>query len=138
MFNLVGFNKICRKTTLLRLAIQQILDKAESQSLSLFTLCHVLIRVAVFRQIEGPSSRFVVDDSVVKVKHRRRGTVSFVLNADHKFGSQFFITLADNLDYLDGKHCVIGIITEGIETVDALNASLVNNANEPFKDIRLV
>jgi len=29
-------------------------------------------------------------------------------------GSQFFITLGDNIDYLDGKHAVFGHVVEGL------------------------
>jgi peptidyl-prolyl cis-trans isomerase-like 4 len=72
------------------------------------------------------------------MKHRRKGTVSFVNNGHDMFGSQFFITLADNLDFLDGKHCIFGMITEGLETVDKLNEVVVNEFNQPFRDIRLV
>jgi peptidyl-prolyl cis-trans isomerase-like 4 len=52
------------------------------------------------------------------------------------FGSQFFITLADNLDYLNGKHCIFGIVSEGFDTLDKLNESVVNEFNQPFRDIR--
>lgn len=45
---------------------------------------------------------------VPKLIHKRAGLVSFANNGDDMHGSQFFITLADGLDYLDGKHTVFG------------------------------
>ena len=51
-------------------------------------------------------------------------------------GSQFFITLGDNLDFLNGKHCVFGRVAEGIETVDRINEELVDDKNNPYRDIR--
>ena len=36
-------------------------------------------------------------------------------------GCQFFITLAENIDYLDGKHAMFGHVVEGLDTLDKLN-----------------
>lgn len=85
----------------------------------------------------GNEARYFTDETRLKLKHRRKGTVSFVNNGQDMFGSQFFITLADDLDYLNGKHCIFGMITEGLETVDKLNEIVVNEFNQPFRDIRI-
>lgn len=52
-------------------------------------------------------------------------------------GSQFFITLADNIDYLDGKHAVFGHVVEGLETLDKLNEVFVDQDGRPLKDLRI-
>lgn len=52
-------------------------------------------------------------------------------------GSQFFITLADNIDYLDGKHAVFGHVVEGLETLDALNDVFTDESGRPLKDVRI-
>lgn len=52
-------------------------------------------------------------------------------------GSQFFVTLADNVDYLDGKHAVFGHVVEGLEILDKLNEVFVDQDGRPFKDIRI-
>jgi hypothetical protein len=52
-------------------------------------------------------------------------------------GSQFFITLGDNIDYLDGKHAVFGHVVEGLDTLDKLNEIFVDQDNRPFKDVRI-
>jgi peptidyl-prolyl cis-trans isomerase-like 4 len=85
----------------------------------------------------GNQARYFTDESRVKLKHRRKGIVSFVNNGNDMFGSQFLITLADDLDFLDGKHCIFGIVNEGLETLDALNEMIVNEFNQPFRDIRI-
>ena len=41
-------------------------------------------------------------------------------------GSQFFVTLADNIDYLDGKHAVFGHVVEGLDTLEKLNEVFVD------------
>lgn len=75
-------------------------------------------------------------EQVPKIRHVRRGLISFVNNGNDQLGSQFFITLADELDYLDTKHCVFGQVGEGFETLDNFNSTLVDDNNRPFKDIR--
>jgi peptidyl-prolyl cis-trans isomerase-like 4 len=52
-------------------------------------------------------------------------------------GSQFFITLADGIDYLDGKHAVFGHVVEGLETLDKLNDVFTDQEGRPLKDVRI-
>ncbi|ORX67298.1 cyclophilin-like protein [Linderina pennispora] len=63
-----------------------------------------------------------------KLKHARRGTVSMAVSATESgvgvSGSQFFITLADGLDYLDGKYAV-------------LNSAICGDDHRPLRDIRI-
>jgi peptidyl-prolyl cis-trans isomerase-like 4 len=53
---------------------------------------------------------------------------------------QFFVTLADNLDYLDGKYAVFGEVVEeeSFATLDKINNAFVDDSFRPFKDIRSV
>lgn len=52
-------------------------------------------------------------------------------------GSQFFITLADNIEYLDGKHAVFGHVVEGLETLDKLSDTYTDQQGRPLKDVRI-
>ena len=47
--------------------------------------------------------------------------------------SQFFITLGSNLDYLDEKHLVIGVVSEGMETLEKINEVLTDDDNKPYQ-----
>jgi peptidyl-prolyl cis-trans isomerase-like 4 len=51
--------------------------------------------------------------------------------------SQFFITLADNANYLDGKHAVFGHVVEGLDVLDQLNEVFVDANGRPLKDVRI-
>jgi peptidyl-prolyl cis-trans isomerase-like 4 len=52
-------------------------------------------------------------------------------------GSQFFITLGDNIEYLDGKHAVFGHVIEGLETLDKINEVYTDKEGRPLQDIRI-
>jgi peptidyl-prolyl cis-trans isomerase-like 4 len=52
-------------------------------------------------------------------------------------GSQFFITLGDNVDYLDGKHAVFGHVVEGEGTLEKINEVFTDQDSRPYKDIRI-
>lgn len=52
-------------------------------------------------------------------------------------GSQFFITLADKIDYLDGKHAVFGHVIEGLDTLDRINEAFLDKEGRPLQDIRI-
>ena len=53
------------------------------------------------------------------------------------FGSQFFITLDEDLQNLDGEHCVFGEISEGEEIVEKFNEVISDEDHRPYKDIRI-
>lgn len=52
-------------------------------------------------------------------------------------GSQFFITLASDLDYLNDDHCAFGEVVEGFEILEKLNNAICDEENRPYKDIRI-
>lgn len=52
-------------------------------------------------------------------------------------GSQFFITLTDKIDYLDGKHAVFGHVIEGLDTLDRINDAFLDKEGRPLQDIRI-
>jgi peptidyl-prolyl cis-trans isomerase-like 4 len=52
-------------------------------------------------------------------------------------GSQFFVTLGDGIEYLDGKHAVFGHVVEGLDTLDKMNEVFTDQDGRPFKDIRI-
>lgn len=52
-------------------------------------------------------------------------------------GSQFFFTLADELDYLDGKHAPFGKVVEGEDTLAKINEALMDGEGKPLRDIRI-
>ncbi|KAG6886577.1 hypothetical protein C0992_003298 [Termitomyces sp. T32_za158] len=87
-------------------------------------------------------SRYFEPEIRPKLKHTTKGTVSMAvapaLEGDKGgCGSQFFVTLADNIDYLDGKHTVFGHVVEGFETLDKINEVYTDQDGRPFKDIRI-
>ncbi|KAK4398717.1 Peptidyl-prolyl cis-trans isomerase CYP59 [Sesamum angolense] len=49
----------------------------------------------------------------------------------------FYITLRDDLDYLDGKHTVFGEVAEGLDTLARINEAYVDEKNRPYKNIRI-
>src|SRR6266550_7918318 len=97
---------------------------------------------------ETPVPRYFTPEFVPRLKHTQRGTVSMAVapsleptpdgnSSKGGAGSQFFITLADNIEYLDGKHSVFGHVVEGFDTLDKLNEMFVDQDNRPFKDVRI-
>ena len=52
-------------------------------------------------------------------------------------GSQFFITLADGISYLDGRHAVFGHVVEGLDTLEKLNDVYTDHEGRPLKDVRI-
>lgn len=74
-----------------------------------------------------------------RLKHNSAGILSMAM-ANGGIGSQFFFTLGGNeesLDYLDGKHVAFGKVVEGLETLDKVNESLLDQQGKPLRDIRI-
>lgn len=81
---------------------------------------------------------FTPEIRMPKLRHTARGTLSMAV-ANGLCGSQFFFTLADNIDYLDGKHAPFGRLVgeESFETLEKINQALVDEAYRPLRDIRI-
>lgn len=56
---------------------------------------------------------------------------------EREAGSQFLITLGDNLDYLDGKAGIFGKVVEGFDALEKVNEAFCDDRGRPLKDIRI-
>ena len=78
-----------------------------------------------------------------KLKHVERGTVSMatvqsVRDPDERLaGSQFIVTLGDDLDFLDGKAAIFGKVVEGFDALEKINDAICDEKGRPLKDIRI-
>ncbi|KAJ7490028.1 cyclophilin-like domain-containing protein [Mycena galericulata] len=92
---------------------------------------------------QSSEARYFSPEIRPKLKHTFKGTVSMAVapalegHSKGGCGSQFFVTLADNIDYLDGKHAVFGHVVEGLDTLDKLNDVFTDKDGRPFKDVRI-
>ena len=77
------------------------------------------------------------------MKHAERGTVSFATapsprdTEERLAGSQFIITLGDELDYLDGKAAIFGKVVEGFDALEKINDTFCDEKGRPLVDLRI-
>jgi cyclophilin family peptidyl-prolyl cis-trans isomerase len=60
-----------------------------------------------------------------------RGALAMANAGPNTNGSQFFIVTTDAAPWLDGKHTVFGRIAEGMEAVDAIEATETGASDRP-------
>ncbi|CAH8499523.1 unnamed protein product [Dicrocoelium dendriticum] len=92
---------------------------------------------SIFEYLYGSQAKFFESEKKPKISHSKRGLVSMVDNGYGQHGSQFFITLADGLEYLDDKHTVFGQIAEGFDFLDNINEVYCDEENRPFRNVRI-
>ncbi|OCT50018.1 Peptidyl-prolyl cis-trans isomerase-like 4 [Cladophialophora carrionii] len=98
---------------------------------------------SIWGLLSGSSKKSFVADIDPKLKHTERGTVSMATvpsarDPDERLaGSQFIITLGENIDYLDGKAAPFGMVVEGFDTLEKINDAFTNADGRPLKDIRI-
>ncbi|XP_010728333.2 peptidyl-prolyl cis-trans isomerase-like 4 isoform X1 [Larimichthys crocea] len=92
---------------------------------------------SVYSKLYGDQAGFFDVEKAPRIRHRKKGTVSMVNNGSDQHGSQFLITTADNLDYLDGVHTVFGEVSEGMDVLAKINETFVDKDFVPFQDIRI-
>ena len=52
---------------------------------------------------------------------------------DNLFGSQFILTLDDDLGHLDGDNRVFGEVADGLDVLDKFNEVIVDETHRPFQ-----
>ncbi|TKY68586.1 Peptidyl-prolyl cis-trans isomerase CYP59 [Spatholobus suberectus] len=92
---------------------------------------------SVYKFLYGDQARFFNDEIHIDLKHSKTGTVAMASAGENLNASQFYITLRDDLDYLDGKHTVFGEVAEGFETLTRINEAYVDEKGRPYKNIRI-
>ncbi|KOC62538.1 Peptidyl-prolyl cis-trans isomerase-like 4 [Habropoda laboriosa] len=92
---------------------------------------------SVYGIVLGEKARYYEAEQMPKIKHNRSGLLSMVNCGNSMLGSQFFITLAPELQSLDGEHCVFGEITEGLEIILKFNETICDGDHRPYQDIRI-
>ncbi|KUL86793.1 hypothetical protein ZTR_04865 [Talaromyces verruculosus] len=98
---------------------------------------------SIWGLLKGPTRKTFAVDMPTKLKHTERGTVSMATvpspkDPDERLaGSQFIITLGDNLDYLDGKAAIFGKVVEGFDVLEKINEAFIDDNGRPLKDIRI-
>ncbi|KNA17469.1 hypothetical protein SOVF_079670 isoform B [Spinacia oleracea] len=92
---------------------------------------------SIYRFLYGDQARFFNDEIYPDVKHTKMGTVAMASAGENLNASQFYITLRDDLDYLDEKHTVFGEVAEGHETLTRINEAYLDEKGRPYKNIRI-
>lgn len=92
---------------------------------------------SVFCHLYGEQAKYFDGEFKPRLKHEKLGTLSMVNNGNNMNGSQFFLTLSENLTYLDENHSVFGEVTEGFDILLKLNDAICDNNSRPYQDIRI-
>ena len=76
----------------------------------------------------GPGYTFEDEFNEHKIE---RGALAMANAGPNTNGSQFFIVTTEAAPWLDGKHTVFGKITEGMDVVDAIEATDTDRSDKP-------
>jgi len=92
---------------------------------------------SMYSKLPGLAKRFFEDEINIALKHNVRGTVAMANDKLDENGSQFYITLRDRVEHLDGKHTIFGTVAEGFEILDKINSAMVDENDAPYQNIRI-
>ncbi|KAI5016484.1 hypothetical protein ZWY2020_006335 [Hordeum vulgare] len=92
---------------------------------------------SVYKFLYGDQAQFFNDEICPELRHSKTGTIAMSSAGENCNASQFYITLRDDVDYLDDKHTVFGTVAEGLDTLTKINEAYADDKGRPFKDIRV-
>ena len=74
-----------------------------------------------------------------KYQHNQKGLICTANIGPDLNTSTFYITLtSNNLISLNNKHTIFGCLTKGFDILDKINDSYVDEANRPYRNIRII
>ncbi len=62
-----------------------------------------------------------------------RGALAMANAGPNTNGSQFFVVTADAAPWLDGKHTVFGVVTDGMDAVDKIEGTQTGPGDKPVE-----
>jgi len=98
---------------------------------------------SIFAQLYGDQAKYFESEVTPRIKHTRPGLVSMVNcggggeDGSSMLGSQFFITLGEDIEYLDSEHCVFGEVVDWEEMVEKFNGVITDREHRPYQDVRI-
>eukprot|EP00927_Polykrikos_kofoidii_P068326 TRINITY_DN63697_c0_g1_i1.p1 TRINITY_DN63697_c0_g1~~TRINITY_DN63697_c0_g1_i1.p1 ORF type:complete len:443 (+),score=75.78 TRINITY_DN63697_c0_g1_i1:50-1330(+) len=92
---------------------------------------------SIFGKLRGQQRCFIKDEILPSLKHTVKGTVAMANTKPNENGSQFYITLRDRIEHLDGKHTIFGVVSEGLDVLDRINAVMTDENDAPYDNIRI-
>jgi len=98
---------------------------------------------SIFAQLYGDQAKYFESEVTPRIKHTRPGLVSMVNcggggeEGSSMLGSQFFITLGEDIEYLDSEHCVFGEVVDWEEMVEKFNGVITDREHRPYQDVRI-
>lgn len=91
---------------------------------------------SIFGVLYGENARYFEAETMPKMKYSKAGLLSMVNVGNNMLGSQFFVTLGNDLQSLD-EHCIFGEVTEGLDILLKLNEAICDTTHRPYQDIRI-
>jgi cyclophilin family peptidyl-prolyl cis-trans isomerase len=82
----------------------------------------------------GPGYTFEDEINQHKVVH---GALAMANAGPNTNGSQFFIVTAEDCPWLDGKHTVFGEVTDGLDVVEAIDATPTDARDRPTTPVTI-